>query len=61
VQLRRGEIDDNGFTFDPPEARNHQNVGFYTYPGYERPLSVWDLMDAIKRLSKTFGGPAAGD
>ena len=55
------EIDENGFVFDPPEAWNHQNVDFYTYPGYERPLSVWDLMDAIKPLSNTFADPVVGD
>lgn len=55
------EIDENGFVFDSPEAWNHQNVDFYTYPGYERSLSVWDLMDAIKPLSKTFDGPVVGD
>jgi uncharacterized protein (DUF608 family) len=55
------KVDRNGFVFDPPEAWNHENVDFYTYPRYERPLSLWDLIDAIQPLSKTFAGRSPGE
>ena len=45
------EIDGNGFVFDPPQAWNHQNVGFYTYPGYER--RRWTQPNHRQQLSPT--------
>ena len=43
--------DKNGFVFDTPEAWQKYGVGLYLYPGYERPLAIWDLIDTIKPVS----------
>jgi uncharacterized protein (DUF608 family) len=42
--------DKNAFAFDAPESWQRDDASIYIYPAYERPLSIWDLLDNIKRL-----------
>jgi len=42
---------DNGFQFNDPDAWKYFNVALYTYPGYVRPLAIWEVMDAIKPIT----------
>jgi hypothetical protein len=48
VATQAWETERNGFTFDTPEAWVRDDASRYTYPGYERPLAVWDILDAIQ-------------
>ncbi|MFI1736031.1 GH116 family glycosyl-hydrolase [Streptomyces acidicola] len=50
------EVEANGFTFDTPEAWDRDDASRYAYPGYERPLAIWDALDAIQPLNPFLTG-----
>ena len=47
------ENDKNAFAFDAPESWQRDDASIYIYPAYERPLSVWDLLDNIRPLARS--------